>query len=551
MELLADLNSFIAVAAHLDSQIERSHGIAAAADRFLSKHSLNNLLGHLRSATVRGDGELVDLLCRVVSRLLVAPRVLDSIADFDAIMLPLLDGLSSDHESIRISVAKFFLALASEEFFAPSRVRARIFDPVFVDAICHLLSDESVAVGEAAIGTLAAVARSSSAEPTSLGTLAPSTSMVLVTALSTFAQRSDCVLTDDIGSVVTARVIGAVCAVSGASDAICNAAATSGLLQRVSKAMIEDDLLLQVSILGLLPPLASSLSGLTFLRAHALPQLMLWAGFSNPPTSIEEDASPHPVLGNAAVSTIADVVCTALASLGASTSLVQVTLDDALPGLMRCALQACSGAEGSERTLVTTAALSRVMAVSPTALDTVLGNADLLREWLELGVSSDIDLRVGTLRGVANVLQRGATGVPSSTHVPADIGGRCAQLFDSLGRFCGRPTAEVALAALKRPELESRQAAYELLTSAAAIPGEAWLRRAFGSGAGIASYILDRSTERDSAGEMLKFMFLQAASQNSALPLLGEAFAGAVREFVERGPHWRPTARVPQVATAT
>jgi hypothetical protein len=237
MELLADLNSFIAVAAHLDSQIERSHGIAAAADRFLSKHSLNNLLGHLRSATVRGDGELVDLLCRVVSRLLVAPRVLDSIADFDAIMLPLLDGLSSDHESIRISVAKFFLALASEEFFAPSRVRARIFDPVFVDAICHLLSDESVAVGEAAIGTLAAVARSSSAEPTSLGALAPSTSMVLVTALSTFAQRSDCVLTDDIGSVVTARVIGAVCAVSGASDAICNAAATSGLLQRVSRSL--------------------------------------------------------------------------------------------------------------------------------------------------------------------------------------------------------------------------------------------------------------------------------------------------------------------------
>jgi hypothetical protein len=307
-----------------------------------------------------------------------------------------------------------------------------------------------------------------------------------------------------------------------------------------------------VSVLELLPPLAASAAGFSFLRTQVLPHLSLWAGFA------ADDDAPHPFLGNAAVSTVTDIVCTAMAASGDTATPAEELLSKILPGLMRSTSEACSHADDHERMLVCTAALSRLMAMSARTVDVVLADNALLREWLECGVSAIIDVRTGVLLGVAAVLRGGATiAAEAAKHAAAHTSvvsdgasDRYEQFYEAVGRFCGRPTSEVALLALKRPEPACRQAAYELLAATAAMPGDAWLRRVFGAAPGVAAYLLDRGTESDASGSVLKFSVLSAAARNPGLPLLGEPFVGAVREFVERGPHWRPS-QAPQVATAS
>jgi hypothetical protein len=336
----------------------------------------------------------------------------------------------------------------------------------------------------------------------------------------------------------------------------------------------------QVSLLEDLPRLATNDAGLAFLQAHLLPPLLRWGGIAAGSDDGEGDddgaaASHHVILGNAAVSTLADIVCVALAVPNSPTEVAgNAILASVFPGLQRCASEACSSGDDTDRVLVCTAAMSRLMAVSPVALDAVLSDTTLLQSWLECGVSSDAELRAGVLQGVAAVLQGrsssgggGAAGRDSAVAAAATsaaaaspsagaagaVGGsddRCGRLFDALGRFCGRTTAEVALAALKRPEPSCRHAAYELLAAAAALPGEAWLRRVFGAAPTVAAYVLDRGTESDAEGAALKLQVVAAAATNLALQSLGEPFASVVRDFVGGEARGRALP-VPQVALAS
>jgi hypothetical protein len=216
----ADLLRFLAAETRVEMDDDGSYASA-----LLSKHSLANLLSRLRAASADGDDGFVDVLCRVLARVLVAPRVLDSARDVQGLREELLDGLSSGREAIRKSTAVFFSAVAAGRFAAAARLRLQLFDPPCLAALCARLADDNVAVGEAAVKTLAALAKvpadSVSLEP-------PPSTVALVDALAAFS-----VSQAGTDSSVAVRFFSAICAVCGSSHVACSLAEAAGLLRQV------------------------------------------------------------------------------------------------------------------------------------------------------------------------------------------------------------------------------------------------------------------------------------------------------------------------------
>jgi hypothetical protein len=237
-----DLQKFLSVTINFETQLEHPLSASAdAAEQLLSKHSLSNLLAHLREASTGSDDMLVDLICRVMSRVLVAPRVLGSLADFDLLLSELCDGLTSTLEPIRISAIGFFVALAVRQFPVPSDLRKHLFESRCLDALCLRLSDENVAVGEAAMKVLSALAGNPSTsskasfpvhpEDNDL-TPSPNSASALVVALVSFTQLVE-TSASEANSIILVRILGTVCAIAGASDLLCTLLSSSGLLQKV------------------------------------------------------------------------------------------------------------------------------------------------------------------------------------------------------------------------------------------------------------------------------------------------------------------------------
>lgn len=510
----------------------------------------------------------VDLLCRALSFLLVTPGVLPRVGDVDALLHVLGDGLGSALEPVRLSAARFFLAVALRRVDADGDALVELlYAPAVLGPLCQRLGDESTVVGEAAAATLVALAGGATqvvAEGWIGQRPAPrrppppppqaDRAKALVAALVDAADAA----VDD--SVVTARIVAVTCAVAGASSALFALADAAGLPQRVAAVLTGDDALLILSLLGSLPGLASTAAGLTFTSQRVLPRLRQLAGFASSAGggAVEDgeedgDALLSSLVGPAAAGAVAEVAYVAATSQGLAAS--QPLLDDLLPGLIRVTTDACRSTGDPDRLAGFVAALSRVLSASSPALDAALGDDDLMREWLENGVAADAGIRAAVLAGVAAILQEAAPALERAAAAAAvdssASGGsapaadksyeRYERLFDSLGRYCGRDATEVALGSLRRPEPEPRQAAYALLAAAASLRGggERWLRRVLGAD-GVAPYLLDRGTEAAAGSGMggweAKWAVLAAAAANPALVALGETFAGAVRRYVEQGP---------------
>ena len=562
----------------------------AVAERLLARHSIADLLALLHAASLNHEDDEVDLLCRVLSFLLVAPGALARAGDISALFVQLGAGLKSPFESIRCSAVGFFLTVAQRRVESSETVVEQLFAPTTIAALCDCLADESTVVADTAVATIAALAGCAVQPRMTEGWWSghaavaaaqrhpipvPPSPAAARSLVGTLAALSVADAAQD--STVVARIVSAVCAVAGASDKLFGLVDAAGLLARVASILDSDDALLLLSVLPVLPGLAASLPGLAFLQTHALPRLQRLAGLVGEGGLSTDEEELVGLVGSSSIGAVAEVVYVAATAQGLGA--VQPVIDEVLPAFLRSATATCSRPEEPEQLAAVVAALCRILSASPAALDAALGDAALLREWLENGVAADATVRAAVLAGVAAVLSDAApalgreaaarasrssssaaageagTAGPSSagTHAPGGYT-RYERLFDQLGRCCGRDTTEVALAALRRPEPEPRLAAYALLAAAAGLAGggERWLRRVLGAG-GVAPYLLDRSTEAAAgaglAGCEAKWAVLARAAANPALPALGEPFAGAVRRYVGQGPVGPAARPEPQVST--
>lgn len=495
-----------------------------AVERLLSTHNVPQLLDQLRSATATEDDEQVSLLCQVLSRVLAAPGLLQHVSDVDALVSQLCEGLGSEHEPVRQSAARFFLDVVQKRVDCAGSVIQTLFRAPVLHAICRSLFDESTVVGETAVAVLSALAECTSptgvksAEHPAFGAGAAE---AIVSSVAAAAERAD--------GVVLARIMAVICAIAGKNDDLFNLSHSVGLLERVASLLEDDDVLLIVSVLSLLPPLVATEKGLAFFRSRILHRLQIFAGIQG------DDAEFDALLGPTAVRTIAETVLTALSSLDVAHG--GALVDEILPGLKLGVVDACRCPQDPERLVAFVGALSQVAAASPGALDAVLSDKELVREWLECGVSSDPNVRASVLTGVAIILQ-GATSTRSVVTAATSVHERYEQLFDKLGVCCGQDATAVALASLRSADQEPRLAAYQLITAAVGLTGggERWLRRVFGAD-GVSAYLLDRGTESAAGlpGLEAKWAVLAAALRNPAFPSLGEPFVGAVRHYVEQG----------------
>jgi hypothetical protein len=211
------------------------------------------------------------------------------------------------------------------------------------------------------------------------------------------------------------------------------------------------------------------------------------------------------------------------------------------------------------RTAAALAALGTVLASDRSALvefSTGQRWEGAVREWLELGMSSQPELKLACLSTIAKVMHSASTmdatpvdlQAPSVTAPPLPTADAAyTVLFERLGPCCRRGVSsmDVLIATLSNvADSESRFAAYDVLTALVNMPASpdgavsaTWGLRKVLSAPGLFSTLLDRTTEQTKEGKEWKFSVMDAAARHSELPMLGEDLYGRIRTWVARGPY--------------
>jgi hypothetical protein len=355
-------------------------------------------------------------------------------------------------------------------------------------AVAAALADDSPAIAEAAADVMVALAGGTVFTSSSARALAPAPARVgsrplsqrppartpqaaapgeLAAVADAVAQLSEAPAAAD--ATVRARVLALVARVAGAHDAAFTAVDARGLLSHLLTAAADtDDVLLQLNVLELLPPLAHSRRGFdSIVSAGIVDRLLAWSGVDAAASAgaVVDDAveGANPLLGSASLTTLAEIYAAGLQLRAADNLRPRV-----LPGLAAVVTQRCAAGMASSDALRAVDALVTLMAVDVAAVDHVLAQRDLTREWLENGVSSTPELRLAALAGLARVLHGataavaawvasggGVAGVapPAAQRAGADAPQpgfeRYRDLFERLGEHCGKDSVEVCLRCLK------------------------------------------------------------------------------------------------------
>jgi Proteasome non-ATPase 26S subunit len=350
------------------------------------------------------------------------------------------------------------------------------------------------------------------------------------------------------------------------ADRAVGAFVTTGLMEVVMDAATLDeddgdnDVLTLLSVLEYLPAIAGVPAGAkAILDAELVSQkhLLGWSGVSS------DDGEGDSFLGPSALATLAELYSElkrgpSSALSPSSIDAINIIFTQCVPGIFRATARACASGQPADTSARAINACSTFVASDSEALRAFLApeNSLYAREWLESGVSSTAELRVAALSGVGLIFERAASAAASSGEVAAASAGSGSassasaspsafplhlELFNRFGTCCGRDAGEVALLALKKPDLESRLAAYQFLTSVCSLPAtDAWnLRRVWGA-AGLATHLLDRTTEHEKLGKEGKFAVVEATMRNPNKNSLGDFFLTQLRTFYSQGPYYKP-----------
>jgi hypothetical protein len=539
---------------------------------------------------------------------------------------------------VRALAVRFLRRLAASQIrpLPPSLPRSSLYlAPVPLAALVARLADVDTAVAEAAADALFALAggallegsgallpaqrqSAASASPPSSTAAAPAHLALLLASVGalvglgegmTSAAVSPALDTDETGTV-EARVYALAARICGIDEAAFSAVESSGLLERgvfgalapsaaadYDDAAEEDggggeyddtapsDPLLAAATISLLPPLARSRKGLDALvRSGTLRRLCVWSGVGTgllpqgaSPAAGGELPDPDPLLGGFALEALAQLYGVACAAqYGYASTLLRASV---LPGLFRVCGALCAAGAGDEAgAAAAVGALYAVLAADPRAVDAALADPTLLREWLEMAVSSSKPLQSACLRSVAGILH-GATNAVARDDAAAGVmlvegagagsnagsgsgsgsgggGGdpfaRYASLVDRIGPSCGRAADTLDVLAKVLGDVsspEGRFAAYDLLSAMAALPGPWGLRRVFGH-PGMASHLVTRGGEGGKEGKEWKFSVVVGALTNPARSVLGDELLGRLLTFRDAGAYAVEMAG-PAVATAS
>lgn len=349
-----------------------------------------------------------------------------------------------------------------------------------------------------------------------------------------------------------------------AADRIVSSFVKSGLMEVVldaaSQESYEEDPLSLLAVLEYLPFIASVPSGAKAVLEGVLvtkaPQSLLhWSGVAS------ADGEGDSFLGPSALSALAQLYFALkrqhlqagaagiiISDADLVAAMLSALFDRCVPGVFRAAAKACESGQPIEKSARATNACCVFLASGDEALRAFLAaeNTPYAREWLENGLSSSAELRCAALGGVALIFEKAASAATSSLSSSSTAGGSTTfplhlELFNRFASCCGREVGEVALTALKKPDVESRLAAYQLLAAICSLPAsDAWnLRRVWGA-SGLATHLLDRTTEHEKDGKDAKFTVVEATMKNPFKAGLGDFFLTQLRTYYAQGPYYKP-----------
>lgn len=488
----------------------------------VSKYSWPMLFAALEHAAIEEDSAHVSLACRALDNLLASPHVMALSAAVagsaaaggagaaataagtsgrERTLLAYVEkGLGSPYEQVRGVAVRFLLRVATGGAPAISGAVQRqqlLTTPTVLPAVCGALTDESPSIAEAAADVMVALAGgtqfiSSSAravlggaggrgtfraglsvQAAPVAASQPTSITELTTLAGALGQLNDDPRSDD--ATVRARLLALIARVAGVSDEAFTAVDSVGLLRQVLSAAADtDDVLLQLTVLELLPPLARSRRGFDAIAATGIvSNLLEWSGIEAAAAGGARDDGADPFLGSTALTTLAEIY-----SAGLQLQAAENLRPRLLPGLAAVVTARCSAGAGSDAALHAVDALVTVMAADAAAIDFVLAQRDVTREWLENGVSATPELRLAALAGLARVIHGAATAVASrgaraasgaaassgantgsasasasastpGTDAPQPGYERYRDLFERLGQHCGKDSVEVCLRCLK------------------------------------------------------------------------------------------------------
>ena len=390
-------------------------------------------------------------------------------------------------------------------------------------------------------------------------------------------------ITEELG-ITDIRIYTLIARLSGLSDSIFQLCIQYRLLDRILLSLIPyegestpNDPLLATNTITLLPPIARSSNGLDLLiKKHILHYLLLWAG--TPENSAQINATTMEItaknkelknmdmfLGMFAIDALANIYAEACNHhYTAVSSLLHKAI---LPNLLHTAYLLCKDTSDETAPAAAMAVFDTVLGVDPYAIDVVLHNKHIYREWVELAVSSNKQLVGICYQSIANIIHNAKTVTlrtpsnatastentntnnSSTSAVVDNTYARYHHLFEHIGKYCGnKDTIDLIALSLQDPTVpRTRYAAYDLLISIVELPGTWGIRKVFGA-ASLSNILLNRDSETTKEGKEWKYGIIVAALENPATATYGEEFLGKLQIYRDAGPY--AAARIgPSVAT--
>ncbi len=533
----------------------------------VSTYGFETLFATVTAAAADGDEVMVAVGAEAL-RYLLSSTATESLPDAAALLPALVGALDSTLPPLIKLALGFLRDVVTGRVVAPSIPHAALHSRgvvhALLDLVCAEGSDEEAAIyaAEGAADVLFALAGGVlRSDESTLRTRR----VVLHRAHAATGEEAGAIVgavaerTAGAESTVFIRIMAITARLCGTSDALFGACQRAGLVPSLLSAAVDDaDPLTQLLLLDLLPPLASSVAGAaailaqgTYAHLIALAGIPPWVEDGAPSSPSGELPSPDPLLGNSALACVSDMYAAAFTMIreaaggNGPTAHMRRAL---LPGLWDVVRDACAESlRDSRRSEAALAALGAVAKADPSAAVELAGqrNEGAVREWMELGGSSDPRSRLAALATLARVLHGGAPlhkaeaaeGAPPT--LPLAVATAYARLFDALGPSCGRgrDSVEVCRTTLAtRMDADVRYAAADLLAAVVALPGTWGLRRVCGY-PGLLETLTDREGEATKEGKEWRFGVVEAALGNEAcVEALGGEMAAMLRAYRARGP---------------
>lgn len=391
--------------------------------------------------------------------------------------------------------------------------------------------------------------------------------------------------TTDEPGIAEVRIYTLVARICSISETTFNSCVQTQLVDQFLSSLIPkddentpSDPLLATNIITLLPPFARSKSGFDLLlEKNILPYLLSWSGIGSPRdvhidttsmmiTTNVQELQTDLFLGMYALDALANIYSEACTYQYSTVS--PFLHKNLLPSLLFISQTLCKETSDETAPAAGMSALDSVLGADAYAVDVILHNKDMFREWIEFAVSSNKELVGVCYQSIANILRRAKTVVSHTSSPSPDIlmsntgentnissgtehsmYDRYHHIFEFIGKYCGkRDTIDIVVASLMDPTVpRTRYAAYDLLISIVELPGTWGIRKVFGSSS-LSGILLNRDSETTKEGKEWKYGIIVAALENPAIVTLGDEFRGKLQIYRDAGPY--AAARTgPSVAT--